>query len=76
MIPLAVPSFYNHFPEWLKIVLHSGITFGSLMAVILNVLLNGYGNETHVVQKTRREKAIARLDKWKEERKVRRNQSI
>ena len=27
-------------------------------------------------KKTRREKAIARLDKWKAERKVRRNQSI
>ena len=76
MIPLAVPTFYDHFPEWLKIVLHSGITFGSLMAVALNVLLNGYGNETHVAQATRREKAIARLDKWKAERKVRRNRSI
>lgn len=76
MIPLAVPTFYDHFPEWLKIVLHSGITFGSLMAVALNVLLNGYGTETHVVQATRREKAIARLDKWKAERKIRRKQSI
>ena len=76
MIPLTAPTFYNNFPEWLKIVLHSGITFGSLMAVFLNVLLNGYGSETHVVQTTRREKAIARLDKWKAERKIRRKQSI
>lgn len=41
MIPLAVPTFYDHFPSWAKIVLHSGITFGSLVAIFLNIFFNG-----------------------------------
>ncbi len=41
MIPLAVPTFYNGFPEGARIILHSGITFGSLVAVVLNLFLNG-----------------------------------
>ena len=41
MIPLASPDFYHNFPDWAKIVLKSGITFGSLMAIALNLLFNG-----------------------------------
>lgn len=48
MITLAVPNFYHNFPDWAKIVFHSGITFGSLMAVFLNLLLNGLGDEEHI----------------------------
>lgn len=68
MIPLTVPNFYHNFPEWIKIVLHSGITFGSLMAVVLNIILNGYGNEAHVAKKTKRDQARARLDAWREQK--------
>lgn len=48
MITLTVPNFYHNFPGWAKIVLHSGITLGSLTAVILNLILNGFGEEYHV----------------------------
>lgn len=47
MIPLVAPNFYHAFPSWARIVLHSGITFGSLAAVLLNVMLNGT-NEDHI----------------------------
>ena len=41
MIPIAAPTFYAHFPAWAQILLKSGITFGSIMAIMLNLLLNG-----------------------------------
>lgn len=44
-ITLAVPEFYNKFPEWAQVILHSGITAGSLTAMVLNLLLNGVGKE-------------------------------
>ncbi len=43
MITLAVPKFYHGFPNWLQVILHSGITAGSLAAILLNLLLNGKG---------------------------------
>ncbi len=46
MIPLAVPGFYHNFPKEAQIVLHSGITFGSIVAVLLNLILNGPAQET------------------------------
>lgn len=41
MITLAVPNFYHNFPSWLQVIFHSGITAGSITAIVLNVLLNG-----------------------------------
>lgn len=41
MIPLAAPNFYDQFPTWAQILLKSGITFGSVMAIFLNLLFNG-----------------------------------
>jgi NCS2 family nucleobase:cation symporter-2 len=41
MITLAVPNFYQHFPNWLQVIFNSGITAGSLTAIFLNLLLNG-----------------------------------
>jgi uric acid transporter len=41
MISLAEPKFYQLFPGWAQIVLNSGITAGSVTAIILNALLNG-----------------------------------
>ena len=43
LIPIAVPTFYDHFPEWAQMMLHSGITTGSLAAIGLNALFNGGG---------------------------------
>ncbi|HMM22716.1 MAG TPA: nucleobase:cation symporter-2 family protein [Selenomonadales bacterium] len=41
MITMASPSFYHGLPDWLQVILHSGITAGSLCAVVLNLCLNG-----------------------------------
>ncbi|WP_371381783.1 nucleobase:cation symporter-2 family protein [Sporomusa aerivorans] len=41
MITLAVPNFYHNFPNWAQVILHSGITAGSVTAIILNAILNG-----------------------------------
>lgn len=41
LIPLAVPGFYQKFPSWTQVILNSGITAGSVAAIILNAVLNG-----------------------------------
>lgn len=41
MIPLANPDFYNEFPNWVQTIFHSGITTGSLSAILLNLFFNG-----------------------------------
>ena len=41
MITLAVPNFYQNFPSWAQVILRSGITAGSVAAIILNAVLNG-----------------------------------
>lgn len=43
MITLTVPNFFHAFPAWSQIVLHSGITLGSITAVVLNIIFNGVG---------------------------------
>jgi xanthine permease len=40
MITLAEPNFYQEFPGWAQIILNSGITAGSVAAIVLNALLN------------------------------------
>lgn len=40
LIPLAVPTIYQKFPMELQVILHSGITVGSVVAIVLNALLN------------------------------------
>lgn len=41
LIPLVAPDFFKMFPAWSQTVLHSGITLGSLTAIILNAFFNG-----------------------------------
>ena len=43
VIPIAVPAFYASFPDWMAVILESGISAASLVAVLLNVLFNGTG---------------------------------
>lgn len=43
LIPLAAPDFYNFLPQWAQLILHSGITAGSLAAIILNYFFNELG---------------------------------
>lgn len=45
MITLTVPNFFHAFPDWSQIILHSGITLGSICAVVLNILFNGIGKK-------------------------------
>jgi xanthine permease len=40
LIPLAVPNFYQQFPAALQVILNSGITAGSVVAILLNAVLN------------------------------------
>ena len=43
LIPVASPTFYSALPTGMQIVLNSGITAGSLTAIILNVAFNVMG---------------------------------
>ncbi|MDN6122798.1 MAG: purine permease, partial [Brevibacterium sp.] len=43
IIPVVQPDFYNSFPSWVGIILHSGISSATLMAVLLNLVFNHIG---------------------------------
>lgn len=45
LIPLGVSGFYQKFPEWVQIILNSGITAGSVAAILLNLALNEFGRK-------------------------------
>lgn len=55
MIPLAAPNMYQHFPSWAQIVMKSGITFGSLMAIVLNLVFNGLNHGDELQEMGRRD---------------------
>lgn len=40
VIPVAVPTFYNSFPDWLATIFNSGISAASVAAILLNLLFN------------------------------------
>ena len=42
MIPIAMPSFYHHFPAWFVTIFHSGISSAAIMAILLNLLFNHF----------------------------------
>lgn len=39
LIPIALPGFYSQTPGWLQVILNSGITAGSVTAILLNLFL-------------------------------------
>lgn len=41
VIPVVDPNFFKLFPDWSQTILHSGITLGSITAIILNAFFNG-----------------------------------
>ena len=47
VIPIAVPTFYEHFPSWFQTVFDSGISSAAVTAVLLNLLFNVGRSGTH-----------------------------
>ncbi|MET8541985.1 nucleobase:cation symporter-2 family protein [Kitasatospora sp. NPDC004799] len=43
IVPIAVPTFYDSFPEAARTLLHSGISAGCVTAVLLNLLFHHVG---------------------------------
>lgn len=43
IIPVIEPAFYDSFPTWVGIILHSGISSAAIMAVLLNLVFNHIG---------------------------------
>ena len=41
LIPTLVPAFFQNFPSWSQTIMHSGITLGSITAIVLNAFFNG-----------------------------------
>ncbi|MDX0757771.1 purine permease [Sinorhizobium medicae] len=69
MIPIASPTFYEHFPAWVETIFHSGISSAALMAISLNLIFNhmtaGNSDQQSVfvagTERTLRYQDIARL---------------
>lgn len=38
LIPVVSPDFYEHFPNWVKMLMHSGISSACITAILLNIL--------------------------------------
>ena len=49
MIPVAFPTFYSHFGNDVQTIVGSGITMGSLSAIVLNLAFNVLQRKTPVV---------------------------
>jgi xanthine permease len=45
IIPIAVPTFYNAFPQWFQTIFNSGISATAITAVLLNALFNIAGRK-------------------------------
>ncbi len=41
LIPVVAPNFFQNFPAWSQTIMHSGITLGSITAILLNAFFNG-----------------------------------
>jgi xanthine permease len=46
LIPIAVPTFYDRFPDWFQVIFDSGITAAALTAVLLNLVFNILGRDS------------------------------
>jgi OHCU decarboxylase len=65
LIPVGFPTFYDKLSEGVRTIVASGITMGSLSAIILNLLFNvwgGRGNLVHRVLPTPREAERLTID--------------
>ncbi|WP_431803520.1 nucleobase:cation symporter-2 family protein [Microbacterium sp. bgisy203] len=41
LLPTVTPDIYGRFPEWFQLIFDSGISAGAIVAILLNLLLNG-----------------------------------
>ena len=40
IIPITAPTFWDAFPEWFGVIMHSGISATAVVAVVLNLVFN------------------------------------
>lgn len=40
IIPIAAPTFWDAFPDWFGVIMHSGISATAVVAVVMNLLFN------------------------------------
>ena len=45
IVPIAVPTFWDAFPQWFGTIFHSGITSAAITAVLLNAMFNVWGHQ-------------------------------
>jgi uric acid transporter len=51
MMPTVYPSIVGHFPESVQTIISSGITLGSISAIVLNLVFNVWGGKSNLVTK-------------------------
>jgi xanthine/uracil permease len=49
LVPVAFPTFYRNLPDDAQVIVASGITMGSLSAIILNLVFNVLGGKHNLV---------------------------
>jgi uric acid transporter len=63
MTPTVYPSIVNFFPESIRTIISSGITLGSISAILLNLVFNVWGGRNNLVTKVlpvpRREEVLS-----------------
>ena len=68
ILPIAAPTFWDAFPSWLGVIMHSGISATALVAVVLNLVFNELtagnrsGASVFAASEDRRERFGDRLD--------------
>jgi OHCU decarboxylase len=51
MMPTVYPTIVSHFPESVQTIISSGITLGSISAIVLNLIFNVWGGKSNLVTK-------------------------
>lgn len=77
IIPVVEPDFYQHFPSWIGIIFHSGISSATLMAVLLNLVFNHIGATNK--DRTNRSVFVAgtgRVIRWDDLERLMNNETI
>ncbi len=63
VIPIAMPNFWDKFPDWLGVIMQSGISASAISAVLLNLFFNEWkwGNKPGASVFAEREDRVDRL---------------